>query len=105
MTIGVHGGLPLDPEAAAQAFAEGSSWAATAIWRYRTGLTDEQTFAVERHHGVHERRESQRRRRRGQAIARGVNFARDLVNGPGYAMTRPGWPKRRSASASGWGSR
>ncbi len=46
ITIGVHGDLPLAPEAAAQAFAEGMELGAYRYWRYRTGLTDEQTFVV-----------------------------------------------------------
>ena len=90
LTIGVNGELPLVPDAAAQAFAEGIELGAYRFWRYRTGLADEQTFKVERatvfsktgprtSAGV----------AAGQAIARGVNFARDLVNGPGYAMHPP----------------
>jgi leucyl aminopeptidase len=90
LTIGVNGELPLVPDAAAQAFAEGIELGAYRFWRYRTGLTDEHTFKVERatvfsktgartSAGV----------AAGQAIARGVNFARDLVNGPGYAMHPP----------------
>ncbi len=90
VTIGVNGELPLVPDAAAQAFAEGIELGAYRFWRYRTGLADEQTFKVERatvfsktgartSAGV----------AAGQAIARGVNFARDLVNGPGYAMHPP----------------
>jgi leucyl aminopeptidase len=88
VTIGVHGDLPLAPEAAAQAFAEGIELGAYRFWRYRTGLTDEQTFDVKRAI-VFTRSDSQTRLgiANGQAIARGVALARDLVNGPGYTMT------------------
>jgi leucyl aminopeptidase len=90
VTIGVNGDLPLDPETSAQAFAEGIELGAYRFWRYRTGLTDEQTFDVERA-TVFTQTDEQTRLgiANGQAIAGGVNFARDLVNGPGYAMHPP----------------
>jgi leucyl aminopeptidase len=90
VTIGVNGELPLEPEAAAQAFAEGIELGAYRFWRYRTGLTDEQTVKVERA-TVFSKTDTRTRAgvAAGQAIARGVNFARDLVNGPGYAMHPP----------------
>jgi leucyl aminopeptidase len=90
VTIGVDGELPLDAELAAQAFAEGIELGAYRFWRYRTGLSAEQTFAVERA-TVFTRSIDPARLgvTNGQAIARGVNFARDLVNGPGYAMHPP----------------
>ncbi len=47
ITIGVHGDLPLDPEAATQAFAEGIELGAYRFARYFTGLSPEQNFAVE----------------------------------------------------------
>jgi len=90
LTIGVNGELPLVPDAAAQAFAEGIELGAYRFWRYRTGLADEQTFKVER--ATVFSKTSPRTSAgvaAGQAIARGVNFARDLVNGPGYAMHPP----------------
>ena len=90
VTIGVNGELPLVPDAAAQAFAEGIELGAYRFWRYRTGLADEQTFKVER--ATVFSKTSPRTSAgvaAGQAIARGVNFARDLVNGPGYAMHPP----------------
>ena len=37
-SVGVNGDLALDPEAAAQAFAEGIELGAYRFWRYRTGL-------------------------------------------------------------------
>ncbi len=90
VTIGVHGDLPANAELAAQAFAEGFELGAYRFWRYRTGLADELTFDVERATVF---TQSDERTRlgisNGQAIARGVNFARDLVNGPGYAMHPP----------------
>ena len=90
VTIGVNGDLALDPEVAAQAFAEGIELGAYRFWRYRTGLTDEQTLKVERA-TVFSKTDTHTRAgvATGQAIARGVNFARDLVNGPGYAMHPP----------------
>jgi leucyl aminopeptidase len=91
VTIAVHGDLPLDPEKIAQAFAEGAELGNYRFWRYRTGLSEEQTLKVE--HATVFARISQEMARlgvaNGQKIARGVNFARDLVNGPGYAMHPP----------------
>lgn len=90
MTVGVHGELALEPEFMAQAFAEGIELGAYRFWRYRTGLTDEQTFEVER--ATVFTRTGERTLAgitSGQAIARGVVFARDLVNGPGYSMHPP----------------
>lgn len=90
VTVAVNGDLSSEPEAAAQAFAEGTELGAYRFWHYRTGLTDEQTFNVER--ATLFTRSDEKTRQgiaTGQAIARGVNFARDLVNGPGYAMHPP----------------
>jgi leucyl aminopeptidase len=90
VTIGVNGELPLEPEVMAQAFAEGIELGAYRFWRYRTGLSDEQTFEVERATVFTQTGEQTSAGvATGQAIARGVNFARDLVNGPGYAMNPP----------------
>lgn len=90
VTIAVNGDLPLEPEAAAQAFAEGIELGAYRYQHYQTGLDEAQTFNVKKAtvftktdartaSGIHT----------GQAIARGVCFARDLVNGPGYTMHPP----------------
>lgn len=90
VTIGVNGDLPLEAEKAGQAFAEGLELGAYRYWKYRTGLSTEQTFAVERATVcTGSGRDSQARTgiATGQAIARGVMFARDLVNSPGYALT------------------
>jgi len=90
VTVALNGDLSLEPESAAQAFAEGTELGAYRFWRYRTGLTDEQTFNVERATLFTRSDENTRQGIAiGQAIARGVNFARDLVNGPGYAMHPP----------------
>jgi leucyl aminopeptidase len=90
ISVGVNGDLALDPVVAAQAFAEGIELGAYRFWRYRTGLTDEQTFDVERATLFSKFDEHTRLGiANGQAIAHGVNFARDLVNGPGYAMHPP----------------
>ena len=48
ITVGALDDLPLDRGAAAQAFAEGLELGAYQFTRYRTGLTDEQSFRVER---------------------------------------------------------
>jgi leucyl aminopeptidase len=88
ITIGVHGDLPLDAEEAGQAFAEGIELGAYRYWKYRTGLTSAQTFAVERATVCTGNGREQAARAgiaTGQAIARGVMLARDLVNSPGYA--------------------
>jgi leucyl aminopeptidase len=90
ITIGVNGDLALEPGTAAQAFAEGIELGAYRFWRYQTGLSAEQTFAVEQA-TVFTKTNAQTSVgvAAGQAIARGVTFARDLVNGPGYAMHPP----------------
>ena len=77
-------------QSAAQAFAEGIELGAYRFWRYRTGLTEEQTFKVSKA-TVFTKSDQQSAAgvATGQVIARGVNFARDLVNGPGYAMHPP----------------
>ena len=88
VTVAVHGELPLASELAGRAFAEGLALGGYRFWHYRTDLTDEQSFEVERavvfaHAGA----ESAAGVRLGLVTARGVAFARELVNGPGYAMT------------------
>jgi leucyl aminopeptidase len=90
VSVGINGDLALDAQAAAQAFAEGIELGAYRFWRYRTGLDETQTFKVERATVFSRTDESTSKgAAAGQAIARGVNFARDLVNGPGYAMHPP----------------
>jgi leucyl aminopeptidase len=90
ITIGVNGELPLAPELAAEAFAEGIELGAYRFWRYRTGLTDEQTFEVTQATVITQAdAQTSAGLVTGQVIAHGVNFARDLVNGPGYAMHPP----------------
>ncbi len=89
-SVGTNGDLALEAGAAAQAFAEGIELGAYRFWHYRTGLTDEQTFKVEQATVFSKTGEQTSAGiANGQAIARGVNFARDLVNGPGYAMHPP----------------
>ena len=104
ISIGAVDDLPLDAETVGQAFAEGLDLGAYRYWKYRTGLTTEQTFAVElatvytangRAAGLSAGVAT------GQAIARGVAFARDLVNSPGYAMT----PARMGEEAVALGER
>lgn len=87
VTIGVNGDLPLEAEASAQAFAEGIEMGAYRFWRYRTDLTDEQAFELKQVTVFSKSGEKASSGvAKGQAVARGVCFARDLVNGPGYAM-------------------
>jgi leucyl aminopeptidase len=90
VTVGVNSDLGLEPELAAQAFAEGLELGAYRFWRYRTGLSEELTFEVQQA-AVFTKSSAQTSAgvAAGLAIARGVNFARDLVNGPGYAMHPP----------------
>ena len=88
VTIAVNGDLAIEPGEAAQAFAEGIELGAYRFARYFTGLSAEQSFDVER--ATVFTKTDQRTSigvTSGQTIARGVCFARDLVNGPGYAMT------------------
>ena len=87
-TLGVNGDLPLAANVAGQALAEGLELGAYRYLRFRTNLTEEQTFTVERatlygsdaaalRAGVAV----------GQTIARGVTLARDLVNTPPNVLT------------------
>lgn len=87
VTIGINGQLPLEAEISAQAFAEGIEMGAYRFWRYRTDLSDDQTFKLKQATVFSKSTEKASAGvANGQAIARGVCFARDLVNGPGYAM-------------------
>lgn len=89
VTIGVNGEVPLPADASGQAFAEGIELGAYRYWHYRTGLTDDQTFQVERATVFANGDVGQVRRgvATGKAIAGGVILARELVNHPGYALT------------------
>lgn len=104
VTVGVSGEVPLAPALTAQAFAEGLELGAYRYWHYRTGLTTAQTFAVEKATVFTSSASEQAVRSGaavGQTIARGVTFARDLVNSPGYAMT----PARLGEEAVSLGQR
>ncbi len=89
VTVGVHGDLPMAPEIVGQALAEGLELGAYRYWTYRTGLTGEETFNVERATILTRRDEGGLREgiATGQIVAHGVALARDLVNSPGYALT------------------
>lgn len=104
ITIGAAGDLPLDAETAGQALAEGLSLGAYRYWKYRTGLTTEQTFVVESA-TVYIREEHMAgiaaSVATGLIVARGVALARDMVNSPGYAMT----PARMGEDALDLGAR
>lgn len=104
VTVGVHGDSPLAPELAAQSFAEGMELGAYRYQVYRTTPSNEHSFVVESA-TVFTRRGNEQQVRDGiaigQIIARGVTFARDLVNGPGYTMT----PERLGEEAMSLGKR
>ena len=104
VTVGVQGDSTLSPELTAQAFAEGLDLGAYRYHHYQTGLTKEHAFAVARA-TVFTRSGNEAAVRAGlaagQTIARGVSFARDLVNGPGYTMT----PARLGEEAESLGKR
>ncbi len=105
LSIGAVDDLPLDAAAVGQAFAEGLALGAYRYWKYRTGLTTEQTFAVESatvYTGDARAADLSAGVTAGQAIAGGVALARDLVNSPGYAMTPARMAKRRWLWASAW---
>ncbi len=87
--MGADGSIPLPPEVTAQAFAEGLELGAYRYTRYQTGLTPEQRFAVEGATVFVSGAVEQVRAgiARGQVLARGVAFARDLANAPGNAVT------------------
>jgi leucyl aminopeptidase len=90
VTVSVNGAIPLDPELAGQAFAEGLELGAYRFVRYKTDIANEETFEV-KSASVFTTRENAEKVlsgvASGQTIGRGVTFARDLVNGPGYVNT------------------
>jgi leucyl aminopeptidase len=103
-TIGIVGDPSLAPEVVGQAFAEGVELGAYRFWHYRTGLTDEQKFAVERmtvFAGGDREQAFRTGFATGVTIARGVMLVRDLVNSPPYTMT----PARLADEASAVGAR
>jgi leucyl aminopeptidase len=89
-TIGIHGDSSVELAESAQAFVEGFCMGAYRFWRYRTNLTEAQQFTVQgatilgRDVNVEALRAGLNT---GEKVARGVDFARDLVNSPGYHMT------------------
>ena len=54
ITIGVNGELPLEPEAAAQAFAEGIELGAYRFWHYRTGFERQPSLRSRAGDGFHQ---------------------------------------------------
>lgn len=92
-TFTVTGGLPVTGALAGQALAEGLALGGYRYWRYRTGLSDEQTFAVQSATIVAETdveaeaEAVQAGAALGQVTAGGVMLARDLVNSPGAVLT------------------
>ncbi|MGE0539939.1 MAG: leucyl aminopeptidase [Dehalococcoidia bacterium] len=103
-TLGVAGDLPLSPELVGQAFAEGIELGTYRFWRYRTGLTEEQKFEVERVtvFAASDREAAFRTGfANGVTIARGVMLVRDLVNSPPFTMN----PARLADEASAVGDR
>jgi leucyl aminopeptidase len=90
ITIGLNGEVLLPLDVLGQAFAEGIDLGAYRYLKYRAGLSPEQTFEV-KNATIYTANDRENLLRAsvatGQAIAHGVEFARDLVNSPGYAMT------------------
>jgi leucyl aminopeptidase len=90
-TVGIHGDLPVDAEAAGEAIAEGLVLGAYRFLQFKTDRSPEDTFEVAEvtvltdgdpaplATGVET----------GHVVARGVTFARDLVNRPGELKTPP----------------
>lgn len=102
LSVALAGELPIPAEAAGQAFAEGLALAGYRFWRYRTGLTDEQTFEVKAATVRAQGGEAAAAGiERGLITARGVALARELVNGPGYALT----PEKLADEAAALGER
>lgn len=90
LAMGLHGGLSLAPALAGQAFAEGAELGGYRYLQYKTGLSGEQTFQVEALKVLIDAGDPApigAGIAAGQAIARGVAFARDLANGPGNDIT------------------
>jgi leucyl aminopeptidase len=90
VTVGVQGGAAMDPELAGQSFAEGAMLGGYRYTAYRSDLGEDETFDVESAtlFTVADNLDKvQAGLKTGQAVAQGVNFARDLVNRPGYAKT------------------
>ncbi|MFQ3662953.1 MAG: leucyl aminopeptidase [Chloroflexaceae bacterium] len=84
LSFGLNGELALDPLRIGQALAEGFALGAYRFQRYRTDLSEEQKFTIAgativATAGVEALRAGAAT---GQAIARGVAYARDLVNTP-----------------------
>jgi leucyl aminopeptidase len=85
----INGDAPVRTDEGAQALTEGILLGAYRFLRFRTGLTDAQKFAVEKATIFIKGSEEQARAgiAVGQAVARGVIYARDLVNNPGSVVT------------------
>ena len=104
LTAGYEGSIAVPFRDSAQAFVEGLELGGYRFLRYRTGLTAAQTFDVTDAVLVVRPKNAaavQSGISAGQAISRGVNFARDLVNEPGSAVT----PARLGEEAQALGAR
>ncbi len=83
-SLGFNGSLPLAPAVVGQALAEGLLLGGYRYQRYRTGLSEAQTFSVAQVTVVDPAVEDLVTSLGvGQIVARGVALARDLVNTPG----------------------
>jgi leucyl aminopeptidase len=89
LMLGVNGELPLSTEMVAQALAEGLELGAYRYLRFKTGLNEEQSFAVETATiMVADEEEAARTGAQvGEIVGHAVSFARDLVNAPGAVLT------------------
>ncbi|MBL8145952.1 MAG: leucyl aminopeptidase, partial [Anaerolineae bacterium] len=104
LTAGYEGSIAVPFRDSAQAFAEGLEQGGYRFLRYRTGLTAAQTFEVTDAVLVTRPENAaavQAGISDGQAISRGVNFARNLVNEPGSVVT----PARLGEEALALGTR
>lgn len=81
--------LPLGGAALGEAVAVGCELGAYRFLRHRTNLTDDDAFEVEEVVVLHADTEVAAGVAAGQAVARGVLLARDLVNTPGELKTPP----------------
>jgi leucyl aminopeptidase len=91
ITLGLPGDVPLTPAVLGQALAEGLELGAYRYLRHQTGLTAAQTHEISSVTVLVARNAKALTEglATGQAIARGTNFARDLVNTPGEMKTPP----------------
>lgn len=90
ITIGINGDFPLSPEESAQAFAEGIELGAYRYWQRSSGSVKGKFSDVAK--AIIFAKDVEKAKKgiaAGQAIARGVMLARNLVNAPGGELHPP----------------